>query len=137
MQNESNDVMEEVIDRMKIRVYGSNDDLVEFENVIFAVDETLDPNDYDDLSVMGKDCTAEYNAECYERPVEFVISDKMILTAHYTRNGTWDFGFGMIREGVPLPDWPITISTAPDNNYSVQVEIDNVPYNDATVRRIK
>lgn len=139
---ESTVVMEEeVIDRMKIRVYGSSDDLIEFENVIFATDETLDRREYpddSDLNMMGRNNDAEY-CIVHERPLEFVIGEEMILIVRYgiDSRGTWDFGFGLVEEGKPLPDWPITVSTAPDNAYSVQVEIDNVPYNKATVRRIK
>ena len=144
MQYESraDDVMaEEVIDRMKIRVYGSSDDLIEFENVIFAIDETLDRNDYpddSDLNMMGPNNDAEY-CVIHKNPLDFVIGDAMILTAFYRIDdrGTWDFGIGLLEENKPLPDWPITISTAPDNAYSIQVEIDNVPYNQATVRRVK
>lgn len=128
-----------MIDTMKIRIYGSSDDLIEFENVIFATDETLDRSEYPDDSdrnVMGPDNCAEY-CVIHTSPLDFVIGEEMIVTANYTRNGTWDFGFGLLGEGKPLPDWPITVSTAPDNKYSIQVEIDKVPYNQATIRRIK
>ena len=136
----------------KMVIYGASDDLVEFEGVVSAIDDTLDPSDYyaDEFesakNVMGPDDGAEFNVilndddvavfyvGAYPGPeLGYGITKALIIEARY--DGRWSFMPAKIDSDNRYPDWKTTISQHEDVIYSTKVTI-WLPREYAHVKRI-
>lgn len=90
-----------------ISFYGASDDLIEVD--------------------FGDGKKEEYSAYRSDEEVRgsFTIGTKMRVHAVYgATNGCWSFAISPEDEGIPIPDWPIRFSLAPDCPYSTLLEID-------------
>lgn len=118
-----------------IRFYGVSDDLIEVEGPGIGVAQT----DWDTGTTYYTDGDAQehdhWSAEAYTLTV-FDVGDKLTVTALFTPDGTWSFGYvTYLKDGVeaasgldcrlPRSPWPIIIKPRSDvRGYSQELVIE-------------
>lgn len=100
-----------------ISVYGSSDDLVEFEGegeVRFLDEESR-----------GSRLEAEYYLGSGDKStflVEGSEGDQAYIYAYY--EGCWHFSVGLVEEDIPIPaGWAVSIGQSAENGYSAELKI--------------
>ena len=86
-----------------LTVYGSSDDLIEFDGIL------------------GAD---EFNVNSDE-PEEFLVispEGSFRIIGHY--DGTWSFAIALIDDGIKIPDVDVKVKYSPHNDYSTQLLIE-------------
>ena len=140
------------MDMTMMVIYGYSDDLVEFEGVLSATDETLDPSDYyaDEFesakNVMGPGDGAEFNVILRDDELavfqigpdpgeEFAYgcTQTILLEARY--DGRWSFAPAQLDYTNKFPDWDVAISQSEESDNSTKVTI-LLPEDKAHVKRI-
>ena len=103
-----------------LKIYGSSDDLIEFEGVHSAETE-LDL----DYNPKGPNKKAEFYSGSMNGSV-FLINDQLLVYAAYNHLGLWTFAPSLTEDGADFPAWKITVHKRHDYSTELRIEADEV-----------
>ena len=126
-----------------VAIWGYSDDIIYFENVDKAIDNTEEDDPMFDVMCRGK--AGEFSANMFgedrDRPT-FVLANRILVIASYDGEGVWGFRVTMLTEKNEeveesgYPNWPTRLMQNSSNGHSMRVEID-IPLNFIPVVRIR